>query len=163
MTRILLVSDSHGLWIGMEMMLRRHPEVDYIFHLGDGLADVERLRRHTDKPVLCVTGNCDGFADEPMERQFEADGVRLLLTHGHAYRVKYRLDALAYRAVELGVQAVLFGHTHRQTLLQADGVTLINPGSARSGDYALLTLEAGGVRTRLMRLDSGVDGNGFSR
>ncbi len=153
MTRILLFSDSHGLCFLMERILPKHPEVDYVFHLGDGAADAERLRRHTDKPVLCVAGNCDGFGAEPLERQFEADGVKLLLTHGHAYRVKYRLDALAYRAAELGAQAALYGHTHRQALEQDGGVMLLNPGSACDGNYALLTLEAGRAQARLMRMD----------
>ena len=156
MTRILLVSDSHGYDTFMEMMLDRHSEVDCVFHLGDGASDLPRLRRYAKCPVLAVRGNCDGFGEEPAERQYEAEGERLFLTHGHLYRVKYRLDALAYRAEELGAQAALYGHTHRQALDRDGGVLLINPGSARVGDYGLLTLEAGKMDVQLLNISTQV-------
>ena len=36
----------------------------------------------------------------------------LLLTHGHRYSVKSGYDALLARAVEVGADIVVFGHTH---------------------------------------------------
>lgn len=155
MTRILLFSDSHGYLTFMEMALEQHPGVDCVFHLGDGTGDADALRRKTRCPVRNVCGNCDGWSDVPAEREFESDGVRLLLTHGHRYRVKSRLDALAYRAMEAGADAALFGHTHRPTMIRAGETLLINPGAANVGDYALLTLESGKITVELKNASRG--------
>ena len=90
----LIFSDSHGRTEGMELALKRqikHP--DGIFFLGDGVRDAERLDIG-NALLYDVTGNCDWFScfcgegNAPMERSFEMEGHRILMTHGHLFGVK---------------------------------------------------------------------------
>ena len=59
----------------------------------------------------------------------EIEGKKFLITHGHKYTVKYGLDKIYYRGLELGVDGVIFGHTHRKVALKEGNVWIINPGS----------------------------------
>ena len=114
----LIFSDSHGRTEGMELALKRqikHP--DGIFFLGDGVRDAERLDIG-NALLYDVTGNCDWFScfcgegNAPMERSFEMEGHRILMTHGHLFGVKGGVGGLLGHAVEVGADIVLFGHTH---------------------------------------------------
>ena len=71
-----------------------------------------------------------------------ADGVRIFMTHGHRYGVKYTLDSLANAAHFSGAALALFGHTHRSEYRRMGDVTLFNPGAAGSGgSYGLITVK----------------------
>lgn len=101
-------------------------ESDYVFFLGDGAARLRELSAH--KGFYAVKGNCD-YIDLPRETVVEIESVRVLLTHGDAYRAKTDLLPLSCRAKELGCSLVFFGHTHLPEIIKDDGVTLVNPGS----------------------------------
>lgn len=154
MIRILVMSDSHGSEDNVRWALEQNPAVDWVFHLGDGVGEQMLLRAaESVKNVVCVAGNCDWYSDAPDERALDIGGVRFLLTHGHRYSVKQRLDTLAYAVEAAGADVALFGHTHRQTKIDAGGVWLINPGSVRNGDYALLRIEGGNIDVDLRNLN----------
>lgn len=47
---------------------------------------------------------------------FELEGLKILLAHGHEYRVKYNYISIEERGKLLGCDIVIFGHTHIQYL-----------------------------------------------
>ena len=133
---VLVLSDSHGNKRLVYQLLRSHPLVRYLLFCGDGLADVADIEE--DFPtvtVYAVRGNCDVFSrfDAEEEQLVEIDGVRILLMHGHAYRVKENLDAAASHAAHLGADLLLFGHTHlpheEYREIHSRQLCLFNPGS----------------------------------
>ena len=149
--KILIVSDSHGSTRVIRQALEEHPEIKTALHTGDGALDMNEFA-NTGLCFYRVRGNCDG--DIPMEdtEVVEIGGVRLLLTHGHLFKVSYQTDALVKRAKAEGCSAAVFGHTHRALTENRDGVLLINPGTSnrsRSKDgkvsYALLEIENGDI------------------
>ena len=84
-------------------------------------------------------------------------GQKILLTHGHFYKVKYSYDRLFYHAKECGATAALFGHTHRQYCEYEDSLWLVNPGSAGASPdgticYATLLIGRMGVVPKLRTL-----------
>jgi uncharacterized protein len=128
MSKVLVVSDSHGLTNELEILRERHMnEVDLMIHCGDS----EMM--HDEKVMngyLTVKGNCD-FGSYPLETTTEIAGRKFFVTHGHRYSVKTSLMNLEYKAAEMGADIVCFGHSH---LLGAEviGDTLyLNPGSIR--------------------------------
>lgn len=151
--RALIFSDSHGdeenlRWMA-EQMSRRGPVNAYV-HCGDGAQDFERVENYllTLSPqarIYGVRGNCDYFVhDVPDQRVMRLGTVNVLITHGHLYGVKTTLSLLPRPAKELGCSVVLFGHTHRPTLEERDGILLMNPGTAQRGYAALLTIDEAG-------------------
>ena len=163
--RIVAFSDSHGnpaqLREAAETALRVGP-ADIVVHCGDGVRDLaaaEPLFRAVNPNVrfYAVRGNGDMSAFfVPTLELFEAEGVRMLATHGHLYDVKTHLGALLSAAESHKASVVFFGHTHRPLLDEAHGVTLINPGAVCSrlpGNiaYASVTVDARGrLRADLM-------------
>ena len=73
------------------------------------------------------------------------EDLRVFYTHGHNYGVKSNLYTLAREAKSRGCQIALYGHTHRPSIDEVDGITLINPGSLQravgeGGSYAYLVV-----------------------
>lgn len=120
-------------------------KIDLIIHAGDVLADVEDLEIMYPKlPVAYVKGNNDIWDRMAVEdRFFEFDGVKIFLTHGHNYGVKYSCAKLLAKSRELGADLCIFGHTHSPLNEKADGITLFNPGSA-SRHYGVLETDGNG-------------------
>ena len=57
-------------------------------------------------------------------------------------------------ASKQSVNLVCFGHTHKQFLQITEGTTLLNPGSLRNGDYAVVSLdENGGIGIDFKKLN----------
>ncbi len=132
--RILVFSDSHGELRRMKQVLAR-AEVDAVLFLGDGIRDFEALQEGYDGKALfmAVRGNCDLFGDDPAERIFSYEGIRILMLHGHTRNVKHGTEALEAYARRQAVDLVLYGHTHRaeDRYLSEEGrpLRLFNPGS----------------------------------
>lgn len=141
--KIIVLSDSHGSLHNVERILGAVGDADFVLFCGDGLSDIESAEYLYPKPVYAaVAGNCDRNPSADGEKLLELAGLRILLTHGHAYDVKRTLSRLHRRAVELGAGLVFFGHTHKPIDLSIDGVRLVNPGSCSTlAQYAELTVE----------------------
>jgi len=127
MKSFIVFSDVHGDYKAMQKLRPLICENDGAFFAGDGLSCV--LQSNIEK-LYWVAGNCDGYGDK--ELIAEIDGVKILLTHGHLYGVKSGLQRLFYRAKELDVNAVIFGHTHAPLIALEDGVLFLNPGTCSS-------------------------------
>lgn len=154
MKRVLVCSDSHG----NERALRAAVEAerpDLLLHLGDGGRDLDALRgAFPELEVRAVRGNCDFRSAAPLLRVTEVEGVRVFMTHGHEYGVKWdsSLLRLRYAALERGAGLALFGHTHSPRLEREAGMVLLNPGAMEAGRYAIVTVEDGAVEAELRRL-----------
>ncbi len=152
--RIGVISDTHGSLARFEFALSRLGPVEALVHLGDLVRDALDIQARTGLPVHMVRGNCDSAPGVPLETVIEPlPGIRLLISHGHQYGVKYSLNRLSFRAQELECQAALFGHTHMPQMERQGRVLLLNPGS--------LSLPRGGQAASLACLeldDQGING-----
>ena len=124
MKSYVVFSDIHGDEYAKKILQKYVEGSDGAFFAGDGISG---LNDFTKKPFYAVKGNCDLIGEE--EKIIETDGVKILLTHGHLYGVKSSYLRLIYRAKELGVNVVIFGHTHLPLIMQEEEVLLLNPGS----------------------------------
>lgn len=151
MTKLLILSDSHGSAQAVRRILAAEKEIDAVIFLGDGLHDLEQALTEAPKMrVYSVAGNCDFGALEPLDGLAAFDSVVIFYTHGHMYGVKYDLDTLAEAAAARGAEVALFGHTHIPLEEQHGTVLLFNPGSCGRcytgpDTYGILTLADGRV------------------
>jgi putative phosphoesterase len=145
--RIALVSDTHGDPTAWRKAMDVLGPVDLITHAGDVLyhgifnpiTETYEPRRLADvlnkvsTPMIHARGNCDSEVDQlalnnHMLSDFafaSADGVRILVTHGH----KHSEEQLAEMARKARVQIVHRGHTHQPQILVLKGVVIFNAGS----------------------------------
>lgn len=159
MTKILIVSDSHGSVAELEKLLEKHgDEVDMMLHCGDSELSashpiIERFR--------AVRGNCDfdsGFLEERLE---EAGGRRIFVTHGHRYSVKSSLMNLRFRGKELNADIICFGHSHVLGAEKIDDLLFINPGSIllprmrKERTYVIIELSGESVYLQVYDIESG--------
>lgn len=126
-TKILVISDTHKETLLAHKIIQAD-DYDYIFHLGDSYDDMLELRSCYGKKVYGVTGNVDFVSEGPGHHSIVIKGKRILLTHGHHYKVKHNLDLLRHYGQEMGYDLVMFGHTHNP-YLEEESIVLFNPGS----------------------------------
>ena len=151
--RVGVFSDSHGDHEALDELLERMGALDAVCFLGDVARDAEHLRERLaampNQPVLyAVRGNNDYYSTctLPWELLIELGGVRIYMTHGHQL---VSLMNLAYKAQECGAQVALFGHTHQALCEIAQGVLLLNPGSA--GNFC----RGGRARASVLEINEG--------
>lgn len=149
---ILILSDSHGIhgniYDVIEQVKRKQGDIDMLIHCGDLCGDQEYISAYTQAPVHMVSGNCDGFCGIHGDDVFELEGKKIFLTHGHGYFINWGLDGLKSRAIQLGADIVLYGHTHVPSVQEEEGVIFVNPGSvsfprqsSRKPSYAVLEID----------------------
>ncbi|MDC3412566.1 metallophosphoesterase [Aquibacillus sp. 3ASR75-11] len=129
MSKVLIMSDSHGLTDDINRIRERHVnEVDGMIHCGDSELD-------NDSDALygfhVVAGNCDFDPAFKNEIVFNMNDRRFLVTHGHLHNVKTTLMSLYDRAEQLGAAIVCYGHTHAAGTERIKDCIFINPGSVR--------------------------------
>jgi uncharacterized protein len=129
MSKLLVVSDSHGLTSELKRIRENHMnEVDFMIHCGDSELQAEDPAL---EGFVVVRGNCDFYNDLPEEVIQTVGDINVFVTHGHHYHVKSSLMSLSYRAQELKAQIACFGHSHILGAEMIDGVLFLNPGSIR--------------------------------
>lgn len=146
---IFVMSDTHGFLPSDKEFFDLLDEVDRIYHLGDGWGDIRTLEYAYGSKLVYVGGNNDPVygKDQLID---DADGTKILLTHGHTFGVRHGLDRLADHARENGVRYVFYGHTHMQADDTIGGVRLVNPGTFRHGNYCFATASGGKLLIRQM-------------
>ena len=130
--KILVLSDSHQQSLNSDFV----KQYDAVFHCGD--YGISRGILEQNKAYY-VAGNCDVLGAKELVIRWK--GRTVLLTHGQLESVKYGFDRLVYKALDYEVSVVFFGHTHRQTVFEEDGILFVNPG-AYPDSYAEITDEA---------------------
>lgn len=156
MSVLYAVSDTHGDTYNYYKLLEVTQDADIYAHLGDYVRDGEKLRGMTDKQTYVIRGNGD-FGRGADEQLICLDGVKILITHGHRYHVKSRLDMLVYRAMELDAAAVIYGHTHIPDITFENGIYIICPGTlsgagTRINTYARVQNENGILKSTLFHI-----------
>lgn len=127
--KILVTSDTHGMYDSVSDYILTHEDIDLLIHAGDGLEDVKNIFYETGLNYYAVKGNNDFFINEEYEKVIEINGKRLFLTHGHKYDVGYTYENLVEKAYELNCDIVVFGHIHTYVNEIKNDILLLNPGS----------------------------------
>lgn len=107
-------------------------DADMVIHLGDWekVGILNYLERY---PLEAVSGNMDDYSIKqrlPARKVVRAGAFRLGITHGWGPP-----DGIRQRVGEQfsGVDAVLFGHTHKPLIARENGMFWFNPGSVFLG------------------------------
>jgi putative phosphoesterase len=149
-----LISDTHGLV--RPSVFNALSGVELILHAGDVGGDVLTELR-VIAPVRAVCGNTDpiGDPDLPPSQELTHGGVRIHVSHGHELGAPTPQKLLeAYDA-----DVLVYGHTHRQLVVNADNRWVVNPGAAGQRRFKLepsvarMTIEGGAVRIEIVELD----------
>lgn len=127
MTKVLFVSDSHGLTEEITK-IKDQVSVDLMIHCGDSELEIDAKEL---AGFVKVKGNCDFDSRLPNEQLIKVDNINIFLTHGHLHQVKSGLAKLSYRAKEMNARVIGFGHTHVAGAKKVEGQLFINPGSIR--------------------------------
>ena len=144
MKTIGVISDTHG-------MLRTAAQdalqgVDLIIHAGDvGSLEVLKVLREI-APVYAVRGNMDGGNLGAILSPTEVVDI-----NGTLFYVLHDLGHLDLDPAAAGFSGVIYGHTHRPSLEEKNGILYLNPGSAGPRRFKLP------VTLAIMRV------NGFDR
>ena len=150
--KILIISDSHGNFTAIRKVLSMEKDAQMLIHCGDIEGD-EDLLTQTFKggDVKIVSGNCDLFCVLESELMFTVCNKKFMVTHGHRYGVSMTPEVLLDEAISRGADFVLYGHTHRPTILYHQQITGINPGSVtyprqegRMPTYAVMEIDENG-------------------
>ena len=146
--KILVLSDSHA---SLRFMYRCIDKTrpDAVVHLGDYYDDGEALAEsYPQIPIHQVAGNCDKYRCPISAREmlcYNLCGVMTYMTHGHGLRVKSGIGGLLAEARRYGAKLALYGHTHIPDCHQeADGLWVLNPGSAGYGGGSAGMIETDG-------------------
>ena len=129
--KILIVSDTHGYDGNFYKLIKKTGTPDMLIHAGDVSGSEYELKAAVNCPVKMVSGNNDFGTRLRSEEEFEVEGLKFLLVHGHRDGVYYGTDRLLYKAAERGADIVIYGHTH-VPLVEYDeelGIWAVNPGS----------------------------------
>ena len=129
MHKYLVVSDTHGHDDNYYRVLDIEEPFDGVIHCGDFEGSEGRFALAADCPVYFVSGNNDFFSDLKRELEFDLDGHRAFLCHGHNYLVSMGLETIRSEAGARGADIVFFGHTHKPVAKCIDDIYLFNPGS----------------------------------
>lgn len=152
MKNIIVISDTHGRLPDNEILWEAFDNADFIFHLGDGAKEIEKLKAAYPGKVKFVYGNWDGITNGS-EEVVEVEGVKFFLTHGHNYKVKSSDLNLQMRGLELGVDCCLYGHAHRPQMTEYGNLKIINPGSLTySKTYCYMSVVNGKVLAKIVEL-----------
>ncbi len=151
--RILVISDSHGDSFSIRQAVLEQPNAKILFYLGDGEYDLKLLEGMGSNIFIHkVKGNCDFGSDLPASVIDEVEGIRIYATHGYVERVKYGRETLRQYAADNNATIALYGHTHVPDTTYDDGIWLVNPGSIRMGEYAVIDITEQGIMPILMKL-----------
>lgn len=147
--KLLVLSDSHRNIDHMQYAVVQ-TKPDAILHLGDHISDAYELQhRNPDTVFYMVKGNNDWYGDGENELLLTIEGVKIFMTHGHTYNVKYGLDDFINRARHHEADLALFGHTHQAMVRQTPGLWLLNPGqmcihgNRIAASYGIVTIRDG--------------------
>ncbi len=151
---IAAVADTHGI---TEFIIQSliGQKVDHLLFAGDYYKDGQLIASKLGIPSNIVSGNCDLVNRARQEGIVKLAEKKILLVHGHQYGVKRDLNPIYYRAKELEVDAVVFGHTHSAYCEKIGDLWMINPGSPAfprlpgKASYAIIEIDNNGIHPRI--------------
>jgi uncharacterized protein len=149
--RIGVISDTHGLLRPAALEALR--DVEHILHAGDvgDPAILETLRGIA--PLTAIRGNIDEggpCAFLPLTELVELGGRSVYMLHD--------LKQLDLNPESAGMDAVVFGHSHKPLIEHRRGVLFLNPGSAGPRRFQLpvsvarIEIKGGKLTARIVNL-----------
>ena len=148
-----LIADTHGFV--RPQVFEALDGVDLILHAGDvGAGVLDELR--VIAPVRAVRGNTDPIGDPELPDAIDMDheGVRIHVSHGHELGAPTPDRLLSAYAADV----IVYGHTHKQLVVESDGRWVVNPGAAGHRRFKLepsvarVTIRGGTVDVELVEL-----------
>lgn len=131
---ILIISDYHKKENEVLNLIKElNPE--HVLCCGDGESELDF---YSENNIISVKGNCD-YVSLPLTKVIEIEGKRFVIVHGHNHDVYFDVFKLYLLAKSENCDYVLYGHTHKQYYEEYEGVTIINPGALKEGNYAFIT------------------------
>ncbi|MBN2110474.1 MAG: metallophosphoesterase [Methanosarcinaceae archaeon] len=129
--KCILISDTHIEGSEIPRYLSDVIEdYDVIVHAGDFISMGFYKALEATGKLRAVHGNSDEDALKellPEELIFDVEGVRIGIVHQGALSV-IDTTPIKYKALEMGVNVLVFGHLHRP-IIEKNDVLLICPGS----------------------------------
>ena len=131
MKRIVAISDTHmERWASLPKLERLMGGADLVVHCGDFHSYDVYEYLSSKYELKAVYGNLDDEkirSELPKTTSFKAEGIKFGLIHQG--NLLNSFDDLGYKAKEMGVDVLVFGHIHRYHVEKIGGVLLISPGS----------------------------------
>jgi uncharacterized protein len=129
-----LISDTHGLV--RPDVHKALAGVELILHAGDVGGDDILDELQLIAPVHAVYGNTDPPGQPRLTDSIEmtVGGVRVHVSHGHEVGRPTPAKLLARYSADV----IVYGHTHKQLLTNADGRWVVNPGAAGPRRFDLM-------------------------
>ena len=153
-----VIADTHGKTESICRQLKQW-KIDCLLFAGDFYNDGQKIARTLKTKYYGVKGNCDSPTGPGANEEIvEIMDKKIYLVHGQQFGVKQSINRLYYRAKELGVDAVIYGHTHTPHLEYTGDLWMINPGSPTrprlnsKGSYVLIEMDTGIFEPRLISL-----------
>ena len=151
-----MISDTHGMM--RPDVFTALAGVDLILHAGDVGGDDILDELALIAPVHAVYGNTDPPGQPRLSEAIEIElgGVRVHVSHGHEVGSPTPAKLLARYAADV----IVYGHTHKPLVVQADARWVVNPGAAGARRFDLLpsvarmTIENGAVAIEIVDLAS---------
>ena len=149
-----LISDTHGLL--RPDVHTAFAGVELILHAGD-VGGSEILRElELIAPTRAVYGNTDPPGDPELVERIDVTigGVSIHVSHGHEVGSPTPAKLLE----RYNADVIVYGHTHKQLVVQADRRWVVNPGAAGPRRFDLqpsvakLAIAAGQVSIELIPL-----------
>jgi putative phosphoesterase len=142
MKQVAIVSDTHvptRAPLIPDPFEERVREADHVIHAGDFTSreTLDRTENLAGGNLTAVRGNMDGGLDLPGVESVDVEGVTFVVTHGTGPPAGYAsriVGAVRERAEENAVGVA--GHTHEVLDTVAEGVRILNPGSATGASPA---------------------------
>ena len=138
-----VIADTHGLL--RPEVFPTFANVEHILHAGDVGDSAILTKLQEIAPVTAIRGNIDRSgpcAALPAEEYLTRAGMNLYLLHD--------VSKLALDPAAAGVQAVIFGHSHKPLVEHRKGVLFFNPGAAGPRRFSLP------ITLGLLHIDGGI-------
>ncbi len=149
-----LISDTHGLV--RPSVFDALAGVELILHAGDvGDGVLEELQ--VIAPVQAVYGNTDPIDHPELSPaiEMERDGVSIHVSHGHELGSPTPDKLLAKYSADV----IVYGHTHKQLVVNAGRRWVVNPGAAGQRRFKLqpsvgrLSIARGEISIEIIELE----------
>ena len=162
--KILAFSDSHDdnklMYDILELL---GDKIQMVLFMGDCIDDIiDYTYICGEIPVHYVAGNCERHYFEPMDKEIEACGKKIFITHGHKYAIKSGHTAIVNEAKSRGADICLYGHSHSPEIFCEQGIFFMNPGSivfprgiSRYPTYGIIDIEEDGVKGQIISAENG--------
>jgi len=157
MTKILVLSDTHGNIPLLRNVLRQEADCDYIFHLGDTYEDIHHNDDLTDGKTICQVPGIyhPGYLDGSIPP------IQIITISNWHFLLIHAFEDLPQPLPP--VQVVLFGHTHQPELIKKEGILYANPGHLKQpmhrnavASYMLFDLEEDSLSITMKASDGSI-------